>query len=295
MKGRRATHGRRLAEAQGGDTPPERLEELAREFVGYAADGRYAPPIRFVDGAERRALGAALAANPNTPPALLAHLAASFPAEFCANPVAPLLVLEDLAFVDRLGRANVPGLLRRADLPGPLAGAIAGNAREPALREEAALHVNVAGEASPETWSDELRDFLRRKVADMRPAGRRVLAERAARGEAPAWMMPEGDAEEGRRRPANAAGPLRSDWQDEIAEARRDPLLFLFARTQPDITGQMAVEFLRADRDDWWRRLAAALNPAMKDEPEILAALCDDGNRFVRAAARANRAGQPGM
>jgi len=211
-------------------------------------------------------------------------------------------LLESPDFAEQVARrADARRLLRRADLPAPLAGALAGYAPESALREEAALHVAAAGEAGDD-WRGELVCFLRRRRAAMSPEGRRVLRLRIARGEVPAWMADEGEVVEEQEPVAtpaarrNGAGPLTSDWQEEVGAALREPLLELFARTRPDITARMAVEFLRRDPNDWWRRLAAALNPGLRDdELDVLAALEGDGNRLVRAAARANRDGRGGL
>lgn len=300
MKGRRATWARRIDEACNAETPPERLEELAREFVGYAGDGRFAPPIRYVEAGERVAVGSALASNPSAPPKLLAHLAGQFPSEFCANIVVPLLLLESPDFAGQVAaRADARRLLRRPDLPGPLAGALAGYAPAPALREEAAMHVSVAGECSPESWMDDLVRFLRCRRSLMSPEGRKVLRRRIARGEVPAWMADEGDEpvdEEEDAPPARRTGLLTTGWQEEIGAALGEPLLELFARTRPDVTARMAVEFLRRDPSDWWRRLAVALNPDLPcEEPDALAALSEDGNRLVRAAARENQEGKGGL
>jgi hypothetical protein len=90
------------------------------------------------------------AADPNTSITALMYLAGIYPAEFCANPVLPLLLLEDPGLPAKFEPSSLGRLLAYADVPRDLLQEFARFAApEPALA--ARLHVGLAGEADTES------------------------------------------------------------------------------------------------------------------------------------------------
>ncbi|NJM05831.1 hypothetical protein HC891_05980, partial [Candidatus Gracilibacteria bacterium] len=95
-----------------------------------------------------------LASDPNTPIAALIYLAGIYPAEFCANPVLPLLLLEDPGLPAKFEPISLGRLLAYADIPRDLLHDFARFAA-PDQALAARLHVGLAGEADV-TRHDEL-------------------------------------------------------------------------------------------------------------------------------------------
>jgi hypothetical protein len=60
---------------------------------------------------------AALMTDPNTAPEILQLLAGTFPAEFCANPIFPLLLLENPNLPAEMDAASLGSLLAYTDIP----------------------------------------------------------------------------------------------------------------------------------------------------------------------------------
>jgi hypothetical protein len=99
-----------------------------------------------------------LAANPNTPPPVLAKMAEFCPDHFLRNPIVPLLPLEHPGFYGLLStRGALQLAARRAASPALLARLSA--SADPVENATAQTHIANAGEADPE--GDEWRDALR--------------------------------------------------------------------------------------------------------------------------------------
>jgi hypothetical protein len=243
---------------------------------------------------------AALAGNPNTAPLDLAYLAPEFPAEFCANPVAPLLSLEWPEFVEHLSYQRLPALLRRADVPASLIAAIAAYSLYGSSRAEAMLHVAYSGvPESQEGWRGEARAALRALAEDDYRHGGRYAATRlrqvVALGIAPAWLCevtslrglgiyrkPDKELAKLRRKVTTESLTGRLPWSDNCPVR-----CFILAGQR-----QKAKLRLWADSDAWTDRFGVLLNPRSRTLPDILTPLTEDSNRLVRAAACARLAGE---
>lgn len=145
------------AEARNPASPPGRLRELAR--LGCARE---------------------VAANPNTPVDLLLKLAARQFDAFLANPVLPLLLLEDPGFLLKLSPASLRRLLRREQLPETLLTSLLRHG-DAEVRDSAALHVQQAKS------DDDHGDAVRRCLAESR-AETAALPELFDLGLVPAWL-----------------------------------------------------------------------------------------------------------
>ncbi|NTU83036.1 MAG: hypothetical protein HGA45_27320, partial [Chloroflexales bacterium] len=104
--------------------------------------------MRQVGGVTDLASFARLAADPNTTAEALVFLAGICPAEFCANPVLPLLLLENPALPASFEPASLGRLLSYEAVPADLLAAIA-HLGPPELADAARLHVGLSGEAGP--------------------------------------------------------------------------------------------------------------------------------------------------
>jgi hypothetical protein len=87
-----------------------------------------------------------MASNPNTPITALMYLAGIYPAEFCANPVLPLLVLEDPGLPAKFEPSSLGRLLAYAGVPPDLLRDFARFAA-PDMALAARLHIGLVGEA----------------------------------------------------------------------------------------------------------------------------------------------------
>lgn len=146
------------AEAENPETPPERLRELVKRGQG-----------RFVAG------------NPNTPPKLLLKLAAHHFESFAANPVLPLLLLEDPGFCLQIPATTLRRLLRRTDLPQTFLQTLQ---RHPdaEVRDSARLHVGA------ERSDENLNSLLQEAVRALRPS-RGAMPELLDHDLAPPWLL----------------------------------------------------------------------------------------------------------
>lgn len=232
------------------------------------------------------------AADPSEPPRALTLLAGLFPAEFCANPVVPLLLLEDPGLPNAFPPDALGRLLSYAGVPGELLAAVA-QLGPPEGALAARLHVGMGGEAGA-GWRAELA-----KTVAQLPVfpDDDLMAVLLALGAVPAWLQPRLERVESPRlaaaaaatsgnmaalialaRPATArprpATPTRelprlleSEAPAERARAAADPrvppALLLAAKAREDVTD---VEY------DVYEALAA--NPAAP--PELLVALARD-------------------
>ena len=93
-------------------------------------------------------------AYPDTPPVELRALARRYPVAFAANPVAPLLLLENPLFLN-FHVVHLLQILRKENLPRWLVEHLALH-RATCVREAAQLHIALAGEAS-EPWTGKCR------------------------------------------------------------------------------------------------------------------------------------------
>ena len=145
------------------------------------------PPVHLQDlglGPNSRAIKQAVAANPNTPPALLLALAGRYWQAFLENPVLPLLLLEDPGLPHRLPLRVLRALVRREGVP-PLILQTLARHPDREVREGARFHVDA--EASPAVdagWQANIRTALAQLPA---PAG--TLAELLSTGCVPDWLL----------------------------------------------------------------------------------------------------------
>lgn len=275
-----------LRRALESDCPSEQLGEWGEAWLYERWEVRFAVAV----GPPDELLGEALAAHPNTPPDVLVRLAAHHPEAFCRNPVAALLPLEDPAAFDEWELKEAVGLLRRHDAPASLLGLFAARSPDAAVREEASLHVTHAGEvARTEGWLDDAgRTLIRVRAWALRGDNRAALNLLIREGHAPRWLLPEREITP----PRWLAEPKKVKLRRHGAEASAPGVLrcaWLSGRKATPCWGW------RGDSagEDWWNRLGLALNPSFAaEEPVRYAALADDVNRYVRAAARARLRGE---
>lgn len=238
----------------------------------------------------------ALAANPSTPPSTLADLAAACPAEFCANPVTPLLLLEVPDFPVLLmerhhnglyssAQSDLTALLQRGDLPACIVQGLIAEAERESLDElvaELCLHVSVSGEPGDD-WREGVCASLRPAAAGLRQPDRQVLDALLAIGAAPPWLAPAL-----RRADARAGTFPRGALRSVRTSA---PLCRGVARMRPgervDDVGAEEVTCM-----PWPERFGVLVNQDALELPDVLASLAEDGNRYVRAAARARMRGE---
>jgi hypothetical protein len=135
------------------ETSPEQLTQIAEQVIQW----RPTPEPRW----DR--LGALIARHPNTPPKTLARLAGRFPRAFLANPILPLLLLEEPGFIARFQESDLLRILRFPQAP--LCFITACHTHPNAQVAEAVRgHVAIAGEISPEgeVWQHEVVDAVMR-------------------------------------------------------------------------------------------------------------------------------------
>ncbi len=157
------------AEAANIDTPPSRLDELARqpELIPIVAanPATSGETLEKLAGHKEKAIRQAVAGNPNTPARQLLGLAQEFPAEFLSNPVLPLLNLSQPDFIKSLQAASWLQLLRHDRVPSVwlkwiqqgLILPLSSQRRE--VVGELQFHVAIAGEAS-RGWETRARKAL---------------------------------------------------------------------------------------------------------------------------------------
>jgi hypothetical protein len=276
------------AEARDPNASPEQLTHLAAEAR------------RFAPRREQNPVYDALAANPNTPPDLLAFLMPLCPVALAANPVLPLLPLEMPDFTARVPRRDRFDLLRRGDLPASLARLLRTDP-DPEVAESAALHLAIAGEIAPadKARETEFREYLRTRAT--RPEEIHGLAELSAAGMVPDWLLP--------RRPDTLPVPSAADatrlQRLAVATLAGSPLpapskgddcrpligvaryLALRSLLGDPASRRLVPDSATADPDFLVRLALAESLPAGRDTD--LLRLSRDGNRFVRAAANSRR------
>jgi hypothetical protein len=259
-------------EAANPQTHPERLRALAQSPVVYNA-GHFTV-LRL------------LAANPNTPPDVLSTLVASCPDEFLTNPAAPLLLLEDPGFYDRVSTPTLKTLLVRENLPGWLVRALVAH-RDPGVSEAARLHILLTGEKG-EGWREEARTAIFALPSGIPP----ILVELLDLQIAPPWMIGliAGSRDAAIRRAAlTSPSPATSGLRRLIARAAGTPDgVTLGAEPSPDIAPE---ELERLARGGPYMRHLAARHP--NTSPETLARLAADPDTFIRVRIARNPSTPP--
>jgi hypothetical protein len=245
-------------EAENPATPPARLRVLARK--GRARE---------------------VAANPNAPVDLLLKLVARHFDAFLANPVLPLLLLEDPGLFLKLSSALLRRLLRREDLPETLLASLLRHS-DAEVRDSAALHVRQANQRP-----DDGSEAVLRSLAALR-MDTSSLPELFALGLVPAWLSEP------------LAGGLNAELREFVisvlerdADSRTAALGKLYRRAGAGMPGPRqssrpdmnlsAEDMQRLATGGPWVRQMAARHP--NTPPEALARLARDPLVAVRAAA----------
>lgn len=279
-----------LRMAMAPDCPPELLGKWAEDWLSERQEIRFDDPDWMPD--ER--LGAAIAANPNTPPAVLARLLPHQPDAFCLNPAVPLLVLEIPYLFLGFTREQIGSLLRCPCLPATLLALLATHSSDPKVREEASLHVGHAGEvAVGSAWLDDAGRWLFQARANALSGDERAALILLMRnGDAPMWLLSTRRVTKAKERSGEEAAELRHYVAIGTEEwGTIDGLLRYLWLAQLDHVPSLRWG-LHYDQD-WWYRLGHALNPVYAaEQPGRYATLADDANRYVRAAARARLRGE---
>jgi len=127
---------------------------------------------------------AAVCANPNTPIETLLVLAGAYPAQFCANPIFPLLLLEYPNFPNEMPETALLHVLRYAGVPASFLAWLK-TYGSPAVVEAAQLHVNTLGDVID--WAERAAVALRGTPF---PSYHDVLRELESLGTIPALLAP---------------------------------------------------------------------------------------------------------
>lgn len=196
----------------------------------------------------------AMAADPNTAAEALAFLAGPFPEAFCANPVFPLLLLENPSLPATMPAVSLGRLLAYAGVPADFVAAVAAYG-PPELASAARLHVALAGEAG-EAWQGELAATT---AALPSAPDDDLLVALAALGLVPAWLRPRlaADARVARALAGEVVVP-----EEAVAER---PLAGRAAAAADPATPRDELWRL-ADDEDAAVRSALARNPALRPE-----------------------------
>jgi hypothetical protein len=175
-------------EAADPQTAPERLRELAQlpllAPIVATNPAANAPLLRALADSNDATTRAAIAAHPNAPLDLLLHLGGEFPAAFCANPVLPLLLLEQPDLPARMEPDTLRRLLCYAGVPRSILRWIAAHAAPPEP-EAARLHILLAGEAGA-GWLAQARAAFWKTAP---PSYGDLLLELLGLGAVPAWLL----------------------------------------------------------------------------------------------------------
>jgi Leucine rich repeat variant len=228
---------------------------------------------------------AAIAGNPNAPTDTLLRLAGAFPAQFCANPIFPLLLLENPNLPGEMPLPIVRSLLRYAGVPRTFLEWIASYGM-PEVNEAARLHVAIAGEAGPDWRQLAQAEIWKTNISESDD----LLLELLGLGAVPEWMLAllAGSADKAvRRAVARSPGASKAALKPfRRAGASSD----LAGYAPPDRALDPAVLEWLAMGGRYARALAARNPGTPAAIPEQLAA---DVERAVRQSVARNPAAPP--
>jgi hypothetical protein len=276
-----------IAEAVNSATRPERLKELAKDprLTAAVAANPATPPdvLETVSASWDGEVWRALICNPNAMPDTLFHIAPTYPAEFFANPVVPLLLLEQPNFPLRYDRRILAPLVRHAAAPvGFLS--ILTHHRDEAIAADARLHVNLVGEAADAGWAREAEGAIWQLRTE--DTGRLLVPVLECGSLAP-WLVPplllHGDKQI-RQAVARSPGLPREAlrWFRRVG-ASSD--LAGYGAPDPTIAPTLIERLVVGGS---WARALAARHPATT--PTTLLRLASDPEAQVRAFAARNAA-----
>jgi len=199
-------------EAAASSCTAARLRSLLAEWDAFAHPRRHGPP----DPVQAATVERNIARHPNAPADVLGSLLArGCAAEFCANPAAPLTVLEAGALIETAGRDGLLWLLSCPDAPAPLVRLLAsGVSGDEEVTWGACHHLSTAGEPKPDAWIDAVCSFLRHWLADAAEPARQLAAQLADFGVVPPKLF-------GDHAPCPVPGAGAPSLSDEM-------LMFLF-------------------------------------------------------------------
>ena len=278
-------------EAADPQTAPERLQELAQlpQIAPIVATNpaATAPLLRALADSTDATTRAAVAAHPNAPLDLLLQLAGEFPAAFCANPVLPLLLLEQPDLPARMDPDALRRLLCYAGVPQSILRWIAAHAAPPEA-EAARLHIMLAGEVGAD-WPAHARAALWKAAP---PSYSDLLLELLGLGAVPTWLLEV----------LAAMGDV--EVRTAVARSPHTPRALLRPLRHAGASGDLRSYALPAEPGDpetlaWlatggvYARRVAARNP-MTLAP-VLAQLAADVDRSVRQGVARNSAAPPAL
>ncbi|MGC4047026.1 MAG: hypothetical protein QM758_24790 [Armatimonas sp.] len=203
-----------------------------------------------------------IARNPNSPPDVLALLLVRLPVAFCANPAAPLLLLEHPDMLAARGTVRLMRLLRHPELTGWLLDLLA-TYPSPQVADAVRHHVACGG-------SGEFRPWLQEKLTRRSQTLRRWRDE----GMLPGWLLEQ----LGWEAPVFTPDPL-SVWQ---WRELRPSAPWLRCALAAGLENGKALTKAACSYDPA-ERLGVALNP--KATRQRLHHLKHDADQRVRAAA----------
>lgn len=216
--------------------------------------------MRALDGITDPATLAAMAGDPNCSAEALAFLAGPFPAAFCANPVFPLLLLENPSLPATMDPVSLGRLLAYPGVPADFVAAVASYGR-PELAVAARLHMALAEPVAD--WRAAVSAVLARLP---RTPADDLMVVLAALGLVPDWLRDHLTADE---RVARALAGQEVEPEEPVL-ARVAPTTGRAAIAADPATPAAALWALAED-EDAAVRAALALNPAL--EPARLAEL----------------------
>jgi hypothetical protein len=206
-----------------------------------------------------------MAADPNTAPEALMFLAGICPAEFCANDVLPLLLLENPSLPSAFEPASLGRLLSYAGVPRDLLEAFAAHAR-PDLAQAAVLHIGMAGAADAD-WPSALEQAVS-ALPDLPDDD--LLIALLLLGLVPAWLHPRLACSDDLRITTALAFVTGAGERDALNAALAE---FRVAPAPPPAAYSRETLLQMADDDDPRIRAAAAAHP--DTPPEVLAQIND--------------------
>ncbi len=280
-----------LAEAADSATPRPRLESLAKDpRLASAVAANPATPASVLETLSLTwdaEVWRAIASNPNAEPETLLRLAATYPSEFFANPITPLLLLEQPQLLLGLDARALSPLVGRPDAPEGFLSILTNHA-DATVAADARMHVNLAGDIVEGDGESEAEQEIWRLPLAFSPAwlgGSKALSTVLQAGAVAPWLVPSivlhGD-ETVRQAVAHAPGLPRAVLAPFRRAGARAALL---GYDRPDPTLEPAV-LDRIGAGGPWARGLAARHPATA--PTTLARLAGDKAANVRCLAARN-------